>query len=275
MLQVVGEQSRQAATILLLKMAQAYAGGIDAVCQRKLDAALLDKVVYLGEHACKRYRAVHQTLVDGTAEDSGERGIRPHDIGPGPLRCGHQLAIEVGWRVFNVYPHISKIHIKQPMTPRPWRHNPGDGRAPRACPTGAMAAGQPTHWHTATCRRGAETPCKTARMALSNGPHEAAKRPIRPCRTARATWRHANCKGTKKACPMKGQAQTIIKKQLQSASNLRNDAQLGAFDKRGNHADGLAIGHLLLYLQYGIKHRRLPVEHKSVGICNVLLCLCV
>ena len=165
-------------------MAQAYAGGIYAVCQRRLDPALLDKVVYLGEHACKRYRAVHQTLVDGTAEDGGERGIRPHDIGPGPLRCGQQLAIEVGWRVFNVYPHISKIHIKQPMTPRPKSHNPGDGRAPRACPTGAMAAGQPTSWHTATCRRAlkrrAKRPiwhCQTAHMRLQNGPYGYTERP--------------------------------------------------------------------------------------------------
>ena len=154
---------------------------------------------------------------------------------------------------------------------------PQSGRRPGAAGmphgrNGGRAANQLAHSHL---QKRAKTPCQTARMALPNGPHEAAKRPIRPCRTARATWRHANCKGTKKACPMKGQAQTIIKKQLQSASNLRNDAQLGAFDKRGNHADGLAIGHLLLYLQYGIKHRRLPVEHKSVGICNVLLCLCV
>ena len=125
-----------------------------------------------------------QTQQDGTAEDSGERGIRPHDIGPGPLRCGQQLAIEVGWRVFNVYPHISKIHIKQQMTPRPKSHNPGDGRAPRACPTGAMAAGQPTHWHTATCRSGpkcrAKRPvwhCQTAHMRLQNGPYGHAERP--------------------------------------------------------------------------------------------------
>ena len=123
---------------------------------------------------------------------------------------------------------------------------------------GGRTANPLAHSHL---QKRAETPCKTAHTAMPNGPGH-----MEACQLQRY----------KKSLPHERTGPNNYQKSNYKVRQIfEMMPQLGAFDKRGNHADGLAIGHLLLYLQYGIKHRRLPVEHKSVGICNVLLCLCV